>query len=485
MEPGVRKDWSIAMQDDRRDHEEEEKKGQESSGINWDDYLDDGAEVPASHYKERGKNPALKVALLAVLIVAVIAGVATAAPWIAKQLGGSGEQLDLPDPGQGDADSAQSNPARSEEGERADNRSQLEKLSDPDNRYTNFLLCGVDKSEALTDVILVASLCKDDNSVTLLQIPRDCYVGDQQVTGKINSIYGHNPSGENDISYLIDAIEQRLWIPIDHYAIINLATVRDVVDAIGGVPVTLPRDIYYKKNKILYAGDQVLNGEQAEWMIRYRKGYTTGDIGRLDMQKVFLKAFAQKVKSLGLVELGGLAQQFYNKIENDMSIGDILALVPAALGIDIDKVEILTVPGDGVMHNTYAIYSVNKEKTAELLNEYFWHGTTPLLPEDLDFPDVEVAPYTPPVQPAPQQEEPSQEDNELDEPLEEDGTEPAEGQDGQGLGPFLDDDGFQEEEKGSQGLHLQAGGDEDEEPLDDEEEEEAKPSGGLTLRKPE
>ena len=65
------------MQDDRRDHEEEEKKGQESSGINWDDYLDDGAEVPASHYKERGKNPALKVALLAVLIVAVIAGVAT------------------------------------------------------------------------------------------------------------------------------------------------------------------------------------------------------------------------------------------------------------------------------------------------------------------------------------------------------------------------------------------------------------------------
>lgn len=418
------------MQDDKKN---EEELPQEDESLNLEDFLDDGEEAPASHYKEKGKNPAFKAALIAVLIVALIAGVAMGAPWIVKQMGGIEEELDLPDVEQGEpenktpAPGTQNNPVRSEEGERADNRSQLEKLSDPEDKYTNFLLCGVDKSEALTDVIMVASLNRDDNTVTLLQIPRDCYVGDQQLTGKINSIYAHNPSGENDISYLVDAIEQRLWIPIDHYAIINLETVRDVVDAIGGVPVTLPRDIYYKtkKNQILYAGDQVLNGEQAEWMIRYRKGYTTGDIGRLDMQKVFLKAFAKKVKSLGLVELGSLAQQFYNKIENDMSIGDILALVPSVLGVNIDKVEIVTVPGDGVMHNGYAIYSVNKEKTAELLNEYFWHGKTPLLPEDLDFPDVSVPAYVPAQNEEPQDEEPAGDGSEDLPP--EDG-EPAQGE---------------------------------------------------------
>ena len=79
------------MQDDKRDHEEEEKKSPENSGINLDDYLDDGEEVPSSHYKEKGKNPALKVALIAVLIVALIGGVAAAAPWIARQFGGDGE----------------------------------------------------------------------------------------------------------------------------------------------------------------------------------------------------------------------------------------------------------------------------------------------------------------------------------------------------------------------------------------------------------
>ena len=479
------------MRDDQKPNQEPspQENGENRQEINWEDYLDDGQETPSSHYKERKSGKGWKLVLIALAVVLVSAGVVYAAPLLSQWLPFGGEEtemLELPEeePSSG---GSQHNPARSEDGARDDNRSQLEKLSDPDNLYTNFLLCGVDKSESLTDVILVASLNREDNGVSLLQIPRDCFVGDQQVTGKINSIYAHNPSGERDISYLIDAIEQRLWIPIDYYGIINLETVREVVDAVGGVPVTLPRDIYYKPGQTLYAGEQVLNGEQAEWMIRYRKGYTTGDIGRLDMQKVFLEAFAKKVQSMNVLELGGLATQFYDKIENNLSLTDILALIPAALNVNISEAEISTVPGYGVMHNTYAVYEVDREGTAELINQYFWHGTIPLTAEDIDFPSASSTTYAPSGSSGPSgsQESQTQTDPTPQEPVEE--TVPVQPEED----PALEEP--QEEERPSGGkLQLSGVGDEEtdeqqppavqEDPALEEPEEEERPSGGLTLR---
>ena len=337
------------MKDDQKPNQEPspQENGENRQEINWEDYLDDGQETPSSHYKERKSGKGLETGTNRPGGGAGFGGRCLCRPPslpMAPPLEGRRQRCwnsPRKNPLQG---AASITPPAVRMGPGTITGPSWKKLSDPDNLYTNFLLCGVDKSESLTDVILVASLNREDNGVSLLQIPRDCFVGDQQVTGKINSIYAHNPSGERDISYLIDAIEQRLWIPLTTMGSSTWRRYGRVVDAVGGVPVTLPRDIYYKPGQTLYAGEQVLNGEQAEWMIRYRKGYTTGDIGRLDMQKVFLEAFAKKVQSMNVLELGGLATQFYDKIENNLSLTDILALIPAALNLNISEAEISTVP---------------------------------------------------------------------------------------------------------------------------------------------
>ena len=71
-----------------------------------------------------------------------------------------------------------------------------------DNRmeksYVNVLLLGVDKSERLSDVMMIAQLNMVNNSVNILQIPRDTYIDNKRGDKKLNSAYGSVSSNNVD-----------------------------------------------------------------------------------------------------------------------------------------------------------------------------------------------------------------------------------------------------------------------------------------------
>lgn len=239
-------------------------------------------------------------------------------------------------------------------------------------RYVNFLIVGLDESELLSDVILVICVDIQKKSAEILQIPRDSYVTTQTSTGKINSIYNHGDQSLQPVQRLIKIIYEQFKLQIDYYGVITLDSFRNIVDAIGGVPVNMPQKLVYDPSKIIPAGEQILNGEQAEWLVRHRSSYVEGDIGRIKAQRLFLASFVQKIKELGLMQFTTkIIPKIYDQISSNMAIKDVVKYADSFFDIEMENIRIHMIPGEGYMYKGQAVWAIHADETAQLLNNYF------------------------------------------------------------------------------------------------------------------
>ena len=120
-----------------------------------------------------------------------------------------------------------------------------------------------------TDTIVLAQV-RPDGQVNLLSIPRDSWMNiPGWGWGKIN---GANPHGGPDM--LIAAVEQLTGVQVDGYAFLSLYALRALTDAAGGVTLDVPGRMKYDDNAgrlhiDLQPGVQRLNGTQAEGFLHY------------------------------------------------------------------------------------------------------------------------------------------------------------------------------------------------------------------------
>ena len=125
----------------------------------------------------------------------------------------------------------------------------------------------MDESGELSDVDWILQLDLINGTMNILQIPRDCYMPDyaSYSTAKFNSIYsGGQETGVTPIQRVVNAIEENFCVYVDCYVKLNCKDIASIVDSIGGIPITLPEEILYEADKVLPAGEQVLDGQQAE-----------------------------------------------------------------------------------------------------------------------------------------------------------------------------------------------------------------------------
>lgn len=262
-----------------------------------------------------------------------------------------------------------------------------------DKQY-NFLVVARDKVSGLTDVMMIINYNITKQSLSVMQVPRDTYVEvENYYYHKINGVYSYfekNRRGESNASRdalrdVADYLEKNLCIKIHYTAKMDIDGFGDIVDAIGGVEMYVPQDMYYSDpNQDLYInlkeGYQTLNGDKAEQFVRYRYGLANGDIGRGDMQKLFMTAFIQKLQSslsgkdVGkLTELAGIV---YGCIETDLSLNDMVYFGKNFLGltggaaVDMNNINMLTMPGGGFYYEL-SYYSLNRESTVDIINKYF------------------------------------------------------------------------------------------------------------------
>lgn len=235
-----------------------------------------------------------------------------------------------------------------------------EKLNGEDSGRVNLLLAGNSADDAnhgganLTDSIMIVSIDVKNNTAFMLSIPRDLYV-DIPGNGyaKINEAY---QDGEADhfseagyanggMGLLEKTVSQHFGIPIHYYALVDYAAVRQAVDAVDGIDVTIsstdPRGLYdpspdlnnnYKPLVKLSNGVNHLDGVQALGLARARGdhygsyGYGTGDFTRTANQRAILLALKKKaVASSTLtnpIKLGQLFDSFGNNVKTDLTLGN-------------------------------------------------------------------------------------------------------------------------------------------------------------------
>ena len=238
------------------------------------------------------------------------------------------------------------------------------------------VLClGFDETRSNSDVIMLFHFDIINDKINILQIPRDSFVPDftNSETGKINSVYTLGDENLIPIQRVVDAVRDTFGIPIDRYITTGCDDIVDMVDIIGGIPINLPEQVIYSYDKVLYPGEQVLNGEQAELFVRARKGYNEGDIGRVKAQRIFLAAAMEKALDLGPIQLNNFLTEVYNKgyIGTDLTLQEMSILSDFGSSIDLDDVTVHMVPGEATYYGDYSVWSIHKNATIDVINEYF------------------------------------------------------------------------------------------------------------------
>ena len=238
------------------------------------------------------------------------------------------------------------------------------------------VLClGFDETRSNSDVIMLFHFDIINDKINILQIPRDSFVPDftNSETGKINSVYTLGDENLIPLQRVVDAVRDTFGIPIDRYITTGCDDIVDMVDIIGGIPINLPEQVIYSYDKVLYPGEQVLNGEQAELFVRARKGYNEGDIGRVKAQRIFLAAAMEKALDLGPIQLTKFLTEVYNKgyIGTDLTLQEMSILSDFGSSIDLDDVTVHMVPGEATYYGDYSVWSIHKNATIDVINEYF------------------------------------------------------------------------------------------------------------------
>ncbi len=193
-----------------------------------------------------------------------------------------------------------------------------------------------------TDSIMIARVDETNKQVGILSIPRDTRVYiDGHGYCKINAAIEYG--GYNRV---VECVNNILGIKINYYAFIYFDGFKDLVEALGGVTVSVPEGTYYD-GVWVPAGDAVeINGEEALVLARCRHGYppdtgayAMGDFQRTLNQRNLIKAIAKKVLEQDVSRMPSLIEGLAKCIETNMDATKIISLAQNMKGMDTDEID--------------------------------------------------------------------------------------------------------------------------------------------------
>lgn len=255
----------------------------------------------------------------------------------------------------------------------------IEFSGDMEKSYINVLLMGLDVDETRSDVMMVAQFNMINNSVNILQIPRDTYIAEQKGDKKINSSYGAEGDKHSRAMNSVATVERLLDIKIDNYSIVTTSGFRDVVDAVGGIYYDVPMDMKYSDPlQDLYIdlkkGRQLLDGDKAEQYVRYRHGYANADLGRIEAQSGFIMAAMEQIierNKNNEADTEKLITSVVKMVDTDFELTEIFKIAPHILRLDMDNVNIMMLQGEAGMKNRVSYYFADEEANRRIIDEYF------------------------------------------------------------------------------------------------------------------
>ena len=256
-----------------------------------------------------------------------------------------------------------------------------------------FLLLGVstDLGGKITDTIMVATYNPKNQTASLLSIPRDTYTGKDHSQGrpneKINALY------TKGIDKIREKVNELTGLDLKYYMVVDNEALIKLVDVIGGVEFDVPTNMNYHDDTQglsieLSKGVQVLDGDHAEQLLRFRKNddgtgypaeYGPDDIGRMKTQRNFIMATAkQTLQAKNIFKIKDIIDIIYEYVDTNISISNIKAYVPYAINFNVENLKSAVLTGTSVgptqSGNLYAPYwfiLTNKTEAQKVLEDLY------------------------------------------------------------------------------------------------------------------
>lgn len=241
------------------------------------------------------------------------------------------------------------------------------------------------KSQNMTDTIMVVKYSPKNQQASLLSIPRDSFVGKSTSSAtafdKINSKYQISPQST------IDAVNRLTGLNLKYYVTVDTKALRDLVDAIGGVYFDVPIDMDYDDSSQALAihlkkGYQLLNGMQAEGVVRFRHNnngtsypseYGDNDLGRMKTQRAFIETVLKQTLKVGnITKVNQLINIAKEEVSTNIPWDTLKNYAVALMDFDTNNLKTGALPGAADYYNGLSFFIVNTKQSKEMVNDLFF-----------------------------------------------------------------------------------------------------------------
>jgi len=236
----------------------------------------------------------------------------------------------------------------------------------------NYLFLGIDEREGTkefkgrTDTIMILHIGGWGKKDYLISIPRDTRVklGDHG-WNKINAAYVYG--GEKMIK---DEIYKLTGIETSKTMVINFEGFKNVIDALGGVVITVEEAMHDPLSGANFnPGTYLMTGEEALAYSRCRKT-SKGDFDRVERQKYLIsEVIKQKMNFSIITKAPQLIPILNEETKSDFSVLDYVVL-GAVLVFSDKNIERITIPGKTATIDGISYVIIDEKEAKEFLSKY-------------------------------------------------------------------------------------------------------------------
>jgi LCP family protein required for cell wall assembly len=210
----------------------------------------------------------------------------------------------------------------------------------------NILLLGSDyraNQGSRTDTLLLVSLFTKEKKISLISFPRDLFLeipGFGQERINTTQSLGGFPLTQATFEY-------NFGIHLDHYMMTNFNGFQAIIDTLGGIDINAAAnltdrcDLPYSQGSYCSVGPgpHHLDGALALWYVRSR--YSSNDFDRGGRAQEVIEGIFKKIISWDAISKAPeLFNLFINSVETDMTLTDVMPLIPLASFIATDSSQV-------------------------------------------------------------------------------------------------------------------------------------------------
>ena len=257
----------------------------------------------------------------------------------------------------------------------------------PDN-WVNILLLGSDvkytNQYGRTDSMIVMSINLATKQAKLTSFMRDIWVSmdGRTKSGKLNSACIYGGPG-----LTMRTINECFGLNLQYYALVNLSSMAEIIDLLGGLDLTVTEAEMKALNKGLFNlsplsgmeeleeyGENVhLNGNQATAYARIRK--IDSDYKRTERQRYVLTQIAKRLQEESAGTIVTVIMKLLSCVETNMNMTQLMTIAAVGMEMDMDSIQQFRIPADntfqsGTFDGVWCIkadFNANKQKLHEFI----------------------------------------------------------------------------------------------------------------------